>query len=116
MVGGKTDDPAEGTVVYTRHDGRHERHAEAERVADADGLGFLAQQRRAAQGLINRVVRAVELQEHDVQPRLGEARGIVRIRREAQPVRVQLHAAAARGFGKADEAGQIVAQRRLAAG
>ena len=115
VIARKADDLAEGVVVHAGDDRRHERDAEAERIADADGLRLFAQQRRAAQGLINPIVHPVELQEDDIEPRLGKARGIVRVAREAQAVRVQLHGAAAGLFGKADEAGQIVAQRRLAA-
>ena len=88
VIARKADDLTQRMIVHAGDDGRHERDAEAERVTNADGLGFFFQQRRAAQGLIDPVVRAVELQENDVKPRLGEAHGIVRLAREAQAVRV----------------------------
>lgn len=82
----------------------------------AMAASFFRQQRTPAQCGVDGVVRPVELQENRSQPGVLERGDVGRIAGEAQAVGVHLDEVEAQGAAQRHDGGQVVAQRRLAAG
>ena len=115
-LAGQGDDLAQIVVIHALDHRRHQRDADGELRADADGLPLGIQQIPAAQGAVDLIPRPVELEKHDIEPCLGEPAGVGGILGQADSVGVHLGIAASGLPGISDQLRQIVAERRFPAG